>query len=342
MALKYKRDYGHREKQQRKLLMDEMRLLKADADVLESHIVNDLLQNSDAICCTLVGSSSYLMRGKRFTSVFIDEAAQALEPACWIPILKSERVIFAGDHCQLPPTIKSNEASRAGLSTTLFEKCIERQPHTAVMLKTQYRMHEDIMRFPSEFFYNNELVADESVRLTTLSDHKPVDFIDTAGCGFNEKQDPETLSRINTEEGSLLIRVVEKLVEEIGVANWQEAHYKLGIITPYSAQVEYLHKLAEASATLGEIASFISINTVDAFQGQERDIIAISFVRSNDKAEVGFLADIRRTNVAMTRAKKKLIMVGDSATLGSHPFYLEVLDYVQKKDFYRSAFEIAY
>ncbi len=340
MAYKYKRDFGFREKENRRQLMDQVKTLKADADVLEFYIVNDLLKNSDAICCTLVGSSHYLLRGKKYTSVFIDEAAQALEPACWIPILKADRVIFAGDHCQLPPTIKSNDAAKAGLAVTLFEKCIERQPHTAVMLKTQYRMHQDIMQFSSSYFYNNELIAHESVRLATLPGHLPIDFIDTAGCGFNEKQDPETLSRVNIEEASLLIRVVEKLVEEIGVTAWQEAHLKLGIITPYSAQVECLHKLAEASVILGDIASFISINTVDAFQGQERDIIAISFVRSNDKAEVGFLSDIRRTNVAMTRAKKKLIIVGDSATLGSHPFYIELLDYVQKKDFYRSAFEI--
>jgi ATP-dependent RNA/DNA helicase IGHMBP2 len=339
-ALRYKKSYGHREREQRKLLMDEVRTLKADADVLEFYIVNDLLQNSDAICCTLVGSSNHLLRGKKFSSVFIDEAAQALEPACWIPILRAERVIFAGDHCQLPPTIKSIEAARDGLAKTLFEKSIESQPHTAVMLETQYRMHEDIMRFPSSYFYENKLLAHESVRLTTIPDHLPIDFIDTAGCGYNEKQDPETLSRFNAEEATLLISVVENLIEGIGINSWLDAQYKMGIITPYSAQVEHLRKLAEASLVLTEIASLISINTVDAFQGQERDIIAISFVRSNDKSEVGFLGDIRRTNVAMTRAKKKLIMIGDSATLGAHPFYLELLDYVQQKGFYRSAFEI--
>jgi ATP-dependent RNA/DNA helicase IGHMBP2 len=339
-AMKYKKNFGYREREQRKLLMDEVRALKADADVLEFYIVNDLLQNSDAICCTLVSSSNHLLRGKKFSSVFIDEAAQALEPACWIPILKADRVIFAGDHCQLPPTIKSIDAAKAGLAKTLFEKCIETQPHTAVMLKTQYRMHEDIMHFSSQYFYGNELIAHESVRLSTIPDHLPIDFIDTAGCGYNEKQDPETLSRLNQEEATLLMSIVETLVEEIGVNTWLEKKYTLGIITPYSAQVEILRKLAEASSILNEITSFISINTVDAFQGQERDIIAISFVRSNDKAEVGFLADIRRTNVAMTRAKKKLIIVGDSATLGSHPFYLELLDYVQQKNYYRSAFEI--
>lgn len=339
-AFKYKRNFGHSEKQQRKLLLDEAKGLKADADMLEFYIVNDLLQNSDVITCTLVGSNHYLLRGKRYKTVFIDEAAQALEPACWIPILKADRVIFAGDHCQLPPTIKSNEAAKAGLAKTLFEKCIERQPMTATMLSVQYRMNENIMQFPSFYFYKNQLIADESVRLATLGSLSPIDFIDTAGCGYNEAQDPETLSRVNTEEAALLIRQVEKLVDQIGIEAWQEKHYTLGIIAPYSAQVECLHKLAEASEILNEIHNMISINTVDAFQGQERDVIAISFVRSNEKGEVGFLADIRRTNVAMTRARKKLIMIGDSATLGSHPFYVDLLEYVQQKGYYQSAYEV--
>jgi ATP-dependent RNA/DNA helicase IGHMBP2 len=226
------------------------------------------------------------------------------------------------------------------LAKTLFEKCIERQPITGTMLKIQYRMHEDIMAFSSLHFYKNALIADESVRLATLPTYLPIDFIDTAGIGYVEKQDPETLSRFNKEEAKLLIKEIEKIAENITIEAWLEAHYTLGIITPYSAQVDYLHKLCEASDILNEIHQFISINTVDAFQGQERDIIAISFVRSNDKGEVGFLSDIRRTNVAMTRAKKRLIMIGDSATLGSHPFYTELLEYVQSKDFYRSAYEV--
>jgi ATP-dependent RNA/DNA helicase IGHMBP2 len=342
MAFKYKRNFGYEERQQRKQLMQESKAMKADADVLEFYIINDLLQNSDVITCTLVGASHNTLRGKRFKTVFIDEAAQALEPACWIPILKAERIVFAGDHCQLPPTIKSIEAAREGLAQTLFEKCIQRQPQTASMLQVQYRMHEDIMRFPSHYFYHNELIADETVRTHTLSMKNsegvethlpPVDFIDTAGCGFNEAQDPETLSRYNHEEASLLVRHLEKLLGP----NTTEWKYSIGIITPYSSQVEQLRKLAEASEILSSLSQFITINTVDAFQGQERDIIAISFVRSNEKSEVGFLADIRRTNVAITRARKKLIMVGDSATLGTHPFYIDLLEYVQQKGFYDSA-----
>lgn len=345
MAFKYKRDFGYAERQQRKLLLQEAKSMKADADVLEFYIVNDLLNNSDVITCTLVGSANNTLRGRRYKTVFIDEAGQALEPACWIPILRAERVIFAGDHFQLPPTIKSMEAAREGLAQTLFEKCIQQQPQTASMLQVQYRMHEDIMRFSSKYFYHDELIAHETVQhhaIQKTGDEGepvpllPIDFIDTAGCGFSEEQDKETLSRYNEEEAGLLIRELEKLIREVGAEEW---NYTIGIITPYSAQVERLAKLAEVSEEISHLARFVTINTVDAFQGQERDIIAISFVRSNDKSEVGFLSDIRRTNVAMTRARKKLIMVGDSATLGTHSFYLELLDYVQQKGFYRSAWE---
>ena len=341
-AFKFKRHFGYHEREQRKLLLQEARLLKNDADMLEFYIVNDLLQNAQAICCTLVGSSHPVMRGRKFRTAFIDEAGQALEPACWIPLMRAQRAIFAGDHQQLPPTIKSIEAARQGLSQTLFEKGIKKQTHCASMLQVQYRMHEHIMNFSSHYFYENKLIAHDSVKSVLLrADQPPIEFIDTAGCGYNEDQDPETLSRFNREEAQLLIHLVEALVNDMGTETWIAQQISVGVITPYRAQVDLLHKLAEASEVLEPVYSFITINTVDAFQGQERDVIAISFVRSNEKSEVGFLGDIRRTNVAMTRARKKLIMTGDSATLGSHPFYLELLDYVQKEGFYKSAFEIS-
>ncbi|MEJ7643972.1 MAG: IGHMBP2 family helicase [Chryseolinea sp.] len=340
-AHKYKREYGYQEKQQRKMLILESKALKADADLLEFYIINDLIQNTEAICATLVGSSHPVLRGRKFGTVFIDEAAQALEPACWIPILRSKRVIFAGDHQQLPPTIKSQEAARLGLSKTLFEKTIERQSPSAAMLKVQYRMHEDIMKFPSSYFYHDKLIADDSVRAELLMpNQQPVEFIDTAGCGYAEQQNTETLSRFNEDEARLLIRRTEALVTEIGLQEWMDRKLSLGIITPYRAQVDFLNKLSEASPALEPLKRLIAINTVDAFQGQERDVILISFVRSNQKSEVGFLSDIRRTNVAMTRARKKLIMIGDSATLCSHDFYTALIDYVQEKGFYRSAFEL--
>lgn len=340
-AFKYKKTFGWHEKEQRRILLQESKLLKSDADALEFYIVSDLLQKTDVICCTLVGSSHPVMRGKRFKTTFIDEAAQALEPACWIPILRSERIIFAGDHFQLPPTIKSNEAAKAGLSKTLFEKGIQRHPQMATMLRVQYRMHQHIMEFSSAYFYKDELIAHDSVKHELLRQNEsPVEFIDTAGCGYQEKQDPETLSRFNEEEAQLLVRQVEKLVQDIGEEEWVSRNISMAIITPYRAQVDYLLKLSEASAVLEPLHRLIAINTVDAFQGQERDVIAISFVRSNNDGDVGFLGDIRRTNVAMTRAKRKLIMIGDSATLGAHPFYLELLNFVQHNEFYKSAFEI--
>lgn len=340
-AFKYKRKFGYHEKEQRRMLLQEAKALKSDADALEFYIVNDLMQSSEVICCTLVGSSHPVMRGKKFKTVFIDEAAQALEPATWIPLLRSERVIFAGDHFQLPPTIKSLDAAKHGLTETLFEKGIKRHPGRSHMLKVQYRMHENIMAFSSRYFYKNELIAHESVKERLLSaEQSPVDYIDTAGCGFQEEQDPETLSRYNEEEASLLIKLIENLLEEITTEQWIKQELTLGIITPYRAQVDYLIKLSEASKVFDPIRKSITINTVDAFQGQERDIIAISFVRSNNDSEVGFLSDIRRTNVAITRARRKLVMVGDSATLGSHPFYLELLDFLQHNNFYKSAFEL--
>lgn len=340
-AGRYKRNFGYAEKEQRRLLREEAKSLKADADVLEFYIINDLLNSTETVCATLVGASHPVLRGRKFTTVFIDEAGQALEPACWIPLLKSQRVVFAGDHCQLPPTIKSRDAALQGLAKTLFEKGIEKYPEHASMLQVQYRMHEAIMEFPSKYFYKNMLVAHESVKHELLKPYEmPIEFIDTAGSGDTEKQDPETLSRYNEGEATLLIHQVEKLVESIGSAAWLDEGITLGIITPYSAQVDILQHLAESSAILEPLHRLVSINTVDAFQGQERDVIAISFVRSNEKSEVGFLADIRRTNVAMTRARKKLILIGDSATLGAHAFYAELIEFLQEKGYYKSVYSL--
>src|SRR5579859_1750787 len=340
-AGQYKRNFGYAEREERRLLREEARALKSSADTLEFYIINDLLNNTEAVCCTLVGSSHPVLRGRKFKTVFIDEAGQALEPACWIPLLKSHRVIFAGDHCQLPPTIKSHDAATQGLAKTLFEKGIEKHPAFATMLQVQYRMHEAIMAFPSRYFYANKLIAHDSVKHELLRAYEPpIDFIDTAGSGHGEKQDPETLSRYNQGEAELLIHQVEKLVESLGTSSWLNEGITLGMITPYSAQVDRLQHLAEGSAILEPLHGLISINTVDAFQGQERDVIAISFVRSNEKSEVGFLADIRRTNVAMTRARKKLILIGDSATLGAHEFYSGLIEFMQERGFYRSVYSL--
>ena len=262
-ALKYKRNFGYSEKQERKLLLQESRALKADADLLEFYIVNDLLQSTQVICSRWWDPHIPCCVEKNFSPYLSTKRHKPSNQPCWIPILRSHRIIFAGDHQQLPPTIKSNEAAKLGLAKTLFEKGIERHPEMSVMLKVQYRMHQEIMKFSAEYFYDNALVADDSVKNETLTaEESPVEFIDTAGCGYNEAQDPETLSRFNEDEARLLIGVVEALVERIGADSWLDKNLSLGIITPYRAQVDYLHKLAESSAILEPLHALISINTV--------------------------------------------------------------------------------
>lgn len=347
LGKKYKRNFGRAEREQRKQLLSEASRLRDEADQLEYYIVADIFAKSDVITSTLVGASNNLIKGFHFQTAFIDEAAQALEGASWIPILKCDRVVLAGDHCQLPPTVKSYEAARQGLGETLMEKCIRRQQAyntpVDVMLQTQYRMHEKIMNFSSGYFYNNELKAHESVRHVLLAeDQSPVNFIDTAGCGFAEKKEAESMSTYNDEEATLLLKHLDSLVESLGVEKFEQEAFTVGIIAPYKAQVRVLTDLYLSYEHLQQVKDLITIDTVDAFQGRERDIIYISLVRSNDKGEIGFLGDTRRMNVAMTRAKKKLVMIGDSATLGSHEFYSAFLDYIQEIEAYQSAFEIMY
>ncbi len=342
MGFKYKRNFGYAEREQRKLLLSEARSLRDEADNLEHYIIADILEKSDVVAATLVGSATHMLKGKRYKTVFIDEAAQALEPACWIPILKAERVVFAGDHCQLPPTIKSLEAARAGLSQTLFEKCIARN-QVAVMLRTQYRMHEKIMQFSANHFYEGNLEAAEGVRQHVLQPgDAPFLFIDTSGCGYAEQLDSESRSISNKEEAVLLLKMLEEQIKALGEERMREEHITVGVISPYREQVKYLIELAAENEFLKNLSVLITINTIDAFQGQERDMIYISMVRSNERMEIGFLADTRRMNVAMTRARKKLVMVGDSATLGNHPFYSKFLDYVNQIDAYKSAYEFIY
>lgn len=341
LASKYKRNFGYEERQQRGLLLSESKKMKEEAELLEFYIVNSILSNAQVIASTLVGANNYQLKGMHFHSVFIDEAAQALEPACWIPILKAQRVIFAGDHFQLPPTIKSYEAAKNGLEETLFEKAILRN-NADVMLREQYRMHEKIMDFSSKYFYKDRLIANENVRQwKVFGDDQPVEFIDTAGTGFFEQVEQETRSSFNKEEANLLFQHFDAYTQMIQLHGELEGVTNIGIISPYKAQVSLLQDLFdERLATSPELKQKVAINTVDSFQGQERDIIYISMVRSNEKGEIGFLADTRRMNVAMTRAKKKLVIIGDSATIGHHPFYEKLLDYINEINAYRSAFEL--
>ncbi len=332
-GLKYKRNFGHEERMQRKMVMHEAKMLKGDADRIESQITEDLVDRAQVIACTLVGSTHRLLQDRTFRSVFIDEASQALEPACWIAIKKAHRVIMAGDHLQLPPTIKSIKAAKDGLANTLFEKAIKHIDES-VMLETQYRMHPDIMKFSGDHFYGGQLKTAEDVLLREKgSELEHFVFIDTAGCGFAEKVKKETLSTYNKEEADLLVK---------HLSNNLSLDKSVGIIAPYKAQIELLRDLVMKNPAFDAVRDQVSINTVDAFQGQERDVIYIGLTRSNEQNEIGFLKEYRRMNVAMTRAKSQLVIIGDSATLGRDAFYNSVIDYAQQIGGYKSAFEFLY
>jgi predicted DNA helicase len=343
LALKYKRNFGKEERLQRKAIQDEARKIQGEAVKIEKYIIQDLISKAQVFTCTLVGSVNHHLKDKEFNTVFIDEAAQALEPATWIPILRANRVVFAGDHFQLPPTVKSLEAGKQGLSITLFEKTIQRQ-QADVMLQTQYRMHENIMKFSSKMFYKESLIAHDSVRTGVLYEAddilgNPVEFIDTAGCSYEEKSEKGSSSTFNPDEAELLFKhliIVHSRLQEHAIP---VNTLRVGIISPYKAQVNLMKEKLNEYPELIKSPIRISINTVDGFQGQERDIIYISLVRSNDRGEIGFLSDIRRMNVAITRAKKKLVLIGDSGTLSQHKFYKEFLGYIDSIEAYKSAWE---
>jgi ATP-dependent RNA/DNA helicase IGHMBP2 len=328
MGGKYKRSFGREEAEQRKLIFQEARNLSKEARELESYLIQKVLDEAQVIACTLIGSASDYLAGRRFSTVVIDEAGQGIEPAVWVPVLKADRVVMAGDPFQLPPTVKSQEAARNGLTETLLEKAIKRIGN-ASLLNIQYRMHRSIMEFSNRKFYENQLTAAAAVASRLLGQSIPVEFIDTAGCGFEEESGDGGDSRCNPEEVSLLRKHFDQLKQE-NQGNWSAA-----IISPYRAQVELLQK--EFASAPG-----VSVNTIDSFQGQERDVVYISLVRSNDKSEIGFLRDYRRMNVAMTRARMKLVMIGDSATLGNDKFFAELLEYVESIAGYRSAWEFSY
>jgi len=347
-AKEYVRHDGFEERQQRRQLKDEARMFIKEADELERCMTEELLESVQVITCTLVGASNRNIRFLDFDTVFIDEAAQALEAGCWIPIAKGERVVLAGDHHQLPPTVKSERGAHEGLHETLFEKCIKHQPATARMLTMQYRMHEKIMAFSSEQFYDDQLEAHQSVRLADLEDYDkcfmhdlPVEFLDTAGLGFLEITIPESRSTANPEEADLLLKRLAQLVENYDHLAHQSNPLTIGVIAPYRAQLNYLKDAIEEDDRLNGFLQqrSLSVGTVDSFQGQERDIIAISLTRSNHYGEIGFLSDIRRMNVGMTRARRKLLLVGDSSTLGAHPFFIRLLNHVKRTGAYRTAFD---
>lgn len=339
----------------------KMDRLKSRAAEIELRINAELFGEARVIACTLVGSAHHLLEGMKFGTLFIDEAAQALEAACWIPMKRASRVILAGDHCQLPPTVKSIAALRAGLGKTLMERIAENKPEVVTLLKIQYRMNDEIMRFSSDWFYGGKVESAPQIKYRSVLDYDhPITWIDTSNeenqitiegedapedsastassvsaanqnsdLNFKEQFVGESFGRINKAEAELTLLTLAEYFTKIGKQRVLEERIDVGIISPYRAQVQYLKKLIKKYEFFKPYRRLISVNTVDGFQGQERDVILISLVRSNDEGQIGFLKDLRRMNVAMTRARMKLIILGNKDTMTQHPFYKKLWEYVE-------------
>lgn len=339
----------------------KMDRLKSRAAEIEIRINAELFGEARVIACTLVGSAHHLLEGMKFGTLFIDEAAQALEAACWIPMRRASRVILAGDHCQLPPTVKSIAALRAGLGKTLMERIAENKPEVVTLLKIQYRMNDEIMRFSSDWFYGGKVESAPQIKYRSVLDYDhPITWIDTSNeenqitiegedapedsastsssvsaanqnsdLNFKEQFVGESFGRINKAEAELTLLTLAEYFTKIGKRRVLEERIDVGIISPYRAQVQYLKKLIKKYEFFKPYRRLISVNTVDGFQGQERDVILISLVRSNDEGQIGFLKDLRRMNVAMTRARMKLIILGNKDTMTKHPFYKKLWEYVE-------------
>ena len=304
--------------------------LKSRAAEIEIHINAELFGEARVIASTLTGSANRLLEGQKYHTLFIDEAAQALEAACWIPIRRASRVIFAGDHCQLPPTVKSLPALKGGLGKTLMECIVERLPEAVTLLGVQYRMNEEIMRFSSDWFYGGKVQTAPQIKYRGILDYDlPMVWVDTSDLDIHEEFVGESFGRINKIEAELTLNELKKYFTKIGKTRILEERIDVGIISPYRAQVQYLRRLIKKNEFYKPYRHLISVNTVDGFQGQERDIIVISLVRSNDEGQIGFLRDLRRMNVAITRARMKLIILGDAKTMTRHPFYKKLFEYVQ-------------
>ena len=339
----------------------KMDRLKSRAAEIELRINAELFGEARVIACTLVGSAHHLLEGMKFGTLFIDEAAQALEAACWIPMKRASRVILAGDHCQLPPTVKSIAALRAGLGKTLMERIAENKPEVVTLLKIQYRMNDEIMRFSSDWFYGGKVESAPQIKYRSVLDYDhPITWIDTSNeenqitiegedapedsastassvsaanqnsdLNFKEQFVGESFGRINKAEAELTLLTLAEYFTKITKRRVLEERIDVGIISPYRAQVQYLKKLIKKYEFFKPYRRLISVNTVDGFQGQERDVILISLVRSNDEGQIGFLKDLRRMNVAMTRARMKLIILGNKDTMTKHPFYKKLWEYVE-------------
>lgn len=323
--------YGRiRKSSDREQIRTKINSLKDRATELEIRINEALFSEARVIACTLVGSANRILTGQKFGTVFIDEAAQALEAACWIAIRKADRVILAGDHCQLPPTVKDPQALRAGLGYTLMQSIVKNRPETVSLLKVQYRMNDEIMRFSSNWFYGGMLESAPEVKYRSILDFDtPIEWVNTEGMDCNEEFVGENYGRINKPEAELSVAQLKAYILKIGKERFLEEKIDVGLISPYKAQVQYLRQLIRKDNFFKPYRSAITINTVDGFQGQERDVILISLVRANEEGQIGFLNDLRRMNVAITRARMKLIILGDVSTLTRHTFYAELYRYIE-------------
>ena len=313
----------------RENIRQKINSLKDRATELEIRINADLFSEARVIACTLTSSANRVLMGMKFGTLFIDEAAQALEAACWIAIRKADRVVLAGDHQQLPPTIKCIEAMRGGLDKTLMQHIVHNKPEAVSLLKIQYRMNDEIMRFSSDWFYHGALSSAPEVKYRSILDFDtPIVWVNTEDMDCNEEFVGESFGRINKAEATLSIEELKKYIEKIGKERLLDERIDFGLISPYKAQVQYLRQLIKKDAFFKPFRHLITINTVDGFQGQERDVILISLVRANEDGQIGFLNDLRRMNVAITRARMKLIILGDASTLTKHPFYKKLYEYI--------------
>ena len=313
----------------RENIRQKINSLKDRATELEIRINADLFSEARVIACTLTSSANRVLMGMKFGTLFIDEAAQALEAACWIAIRKADRVVLAGDHQQLPPTIKCIEAMRGGLDKTLMQHIVQNKPEAVSLLKIQYRMNDEIMRFSSDWFYHGALNSAPEVKYRSILDFDtPIVWVNTEDIDCNEEFIGESFGRINKTEANLSIEELKKYINKIGKERLLDERIDFGLISPYKAQVQYLRQLVKKDAFFKPFRHLITINTVDGFQGQERDVILISLVRANEDGQIGFLNDLRRMNVAITRARMKLIILGDASTLTKHPFYKKLYEYI--------------
>ena len=304
--------------------------LRHRAEELEVKINVELLDNARVVASTLVGSNSSLLTGRRFGTLFVDEAGQALEAATWIAVRKADRVVLAGDHLQLPPTIKCYDAERGGLGVTMMEMVVRRWQQAVTLLTTQYRMNRQIMQFSSDWFYGGSLKAADEVKVRGILDFDtPMEWIDTSQMDFDEQVQGAGCSKVNVKEADFFVARLEEYVSRIGLERILDERIDFGLISPYKAQVRYMRQIVKRSAVLRQLREVLTVDTIDGFQGQERDVVFISLVRSNDDGSIGFLSDLRRMNVAITRARMKVVVIGNASTLCHHKFYAKLHAYIQ-------------